>query len=406
MPATINRNRCGLLMDVSGGPDISAALVAKEIELACKFDGARVGASLANTDAAALRPSGSIPTDPLVWTGHDRRTTALVTAQRRKLYLHGTDAPNHASWRTYFSEAAWNEIYRPPVSTWAQWIADHQAAIARDKSAYVAAGLDPAFYLLVQGGNESGKGGAGGCHTTDTSTFAAPYSALIDGTWEQASDIGGSGRNVHAMYEYMAANASKQGLIWIAPSLEASWGSDITGELASIGNGSWHSWFDAWSFHRYDTSPASYLSGNMKKWLDWKWDRTMAIYSGIVGVIPAWATKPCYLTETGITLDQMLFSGTNTLRTCGFAMLGDYQRAWYERCMESGLFAAVSTYTARERVVAAAAGARYGYLANDGATVHASWSRVCGMVGDPGTSLPGGATYEFASGETATVPTV
>lgn len=393
------------MCDVSGGAEVSDAILTQELFFANKLDGARVGAGYANSNAAALRPSGSIPTDPMVWTGFDKRTTPLVAAGRRKIYLHGTDCPNGASWRTYFELDPWSEIYRPPTEVWAQWIADHQTAIARDKAAYVAAGLDPAFYLLIQGGNESGKGGAGGPHTTNTSTFAAPYSALIEGTWEQASDIGGSGRNIHAMYEYMAANASKQGLTWIAPSLEASWGADLTGELVSIGNGDWHDWFDGWSFHRYDVAPSAPIAANLRQWLDWKWDRTMAIYSAIVGVVPEWADKPCYLTETGINLSQMLFSGTNVLRTCGFTMLGDYQRAWFERCMESGLFAVVSMYSARDRDALAEA-SRYGILANDGATVNASWSRLAGMVGDPGTSLPGGATYGFATGETATVPSV
>mgnify|MGYP001014975300 CR=1 FL=1 len=394
-----------IFVDVSGGPAVSADLVAQEMHFATCFDGARVDASYGATEAAGLRPTGSTPETALVWTGHDRRTTPLVAAGRRKCYLHGTSAPNHDSWRGAFGLSAWSEVFRPPSAVWAQWIADHQAAIARDRAAYVAAGLDPQRYLFIHAGNESGKGGGGGCHTTDTATFSAPYAALPMGTWERAVDIGGSARNIHAMYEYMAANASKQGLTWIAPSLEASWGADFTQELATIGNGDWHGWFDAWSFHRYDgIGSVPLLSLHLPRWLDWRWDRLMAVYSGILAAVPSWAAKPCWLTETGLTLDQLGFGGA-LLPKDGFRRAGDYMRAWLERLVASGLFGGVSLYAARERTAAAAA-SRYGVLSQDGSAVSAAWASLAGLCGDPATSLPGGAAYELAPGESASLPEV
>lgn len=380
--------------DILAPVTLSAALRTKEIDAAALFGGAAFVLGL--SDGTSLRTSGDGTGGAYSWTNFDAIVDDLVSRRMNCMLTIGTDFPRWANMVSSLGVSSWAEVNRPPTEAWPYWVADANAAIARLKSKYLAAGLDPFTKCCIQMAREVAKGGAGGpWNASGIGNYSAPYAALAAGTWERAADLASdTTRNVHSQLLYMAQNINTLGIPLVSPSLETQ-PSDVAQELATVVNGAWLSTPDWWAFDHYITLTVA-QSQTVKQAATAYYDSIMSTRASIVAAVTAWANKPCVLAEFGGSNTQFKI-GSSLHPQHGHARRGEILARTYERLVSHGGFQWINFYAARERTAVSDASI-FGLLDSTGAFLysHRTFNR---MAGNGDSTIPIGG-YTAGTSET------
>lgn len=387
--------RVRLYADIRACVTLDAPLRTQEIQTAAGRGGARF--SLGLSDGSSMRGDGDSLGSPYVWTNIDAVVDPLITARAWMMPILGTDFPRWSEIHDEFADP-YAEVNRPSSYAFPYWCEDHGAFLDRIISKLVTAGLNPPDYLFPAMTNEACRNGAGGPYDdSGPGSFSAPYAALSGGTYEQASDIGGSGRNFHAQMLYMATNLDKRGLSFVGPSLETQ-SSDFTQELATIGNGSCLSYVDIPAFNHYATFTYG-TSATLRRAVRAYYDSILTTKAAIVAAVPSWASKRFALTEFGATLSMLKWGSGQVHKQKGHSHRGEFLLALMDRLETCGEFSHVSLYATRDRTRGAADSALWGLQKYDGTYTYA-WRSFGARAGVTGAqSMPPSGSYSGASGE-------
>lgn len=382
-------------VDIKSPVTLDSSLRNAELEIARLFGGAAF--TLSPSDGSGIRRTDDIPSSGRVWTLFDTIVDYLVAQRLNCCLVIGMDTPNWANWKAATGGSWGSEKNRPPPEAWPYWVADAQAARDRMVSKYETAGLVPSRYCAVQTAREVCKGSPGGPWVTSGPfAYSAPYSSLADGTWDQASDIGGSGRNLHAQLAYFHSNFNRGDLALIGPSVESQ---DLTQERATIPNGTWLASPDYWALDCYpiiDWSRAWTIVGSVNAC----YDDIMTTVALIRSSVSAWATKPCCLMEYGGTNSKLRLASRQNAKY-SHARRGEILSRLQDRLHSSGEFGWLNFYVARERDAGVAEADIYALMDSTGAANYAYrvFNRKKLSSGEP-TAPSGG--YVAGSSETST----
>jgi hypothetical protein len=391
-------------VDIRAAVDLDATLRSQELEIAKFFGGASF--VLGYNDGTSIRATNSTPSGSLVWTNFDAIVDNLVANRLNCLLTLGTDAPRWTEWKTAVGGTWGNEVNRPPSAAWSQQCTDFNAAIARLKSKYQAAGLDPLTYCAIQMAREPAKGGGNGPHNnTSSSSYDAPYSGLDNGTWETRSDLVvlsavDPDRNLHAQLLYMTQNINRLGLPLLGPSVESHLGDGFTQELATIPNGEWLSSVDVWSLDHYKTID-NLQATNIRTAATAIYDSINYCADQVIASVTAWATKPIALVEYGGSCQQLQLLEAGLMLNYGHRRRGEILYHLRDKLRSCGRFQWLNFYVSRERTAATDV-ATFGIINSTGSYNYAAKPFADGYTAN-GTAYSPTGGYVAASGETSTM---